>query len=75
LIEFRLGVGACDKDMTGLVWESDQVVVIGGSVTPPGPEMACTAQLLLHPVQVNTAKPVGNRVILDAVTGQPVLLQ
>lgn len=75
LIEFRLGVGACDKDITGLVWESDQVVVIGGSITPPGPEMACTAQLVLHPVQVSTAKPVGGRVILDAITGQPVLLQ
>lgn len=75
LIEFRLGVGACDKDITGLVWESDQAVVIGGKVTPPGPEMACTAQLMLHPVQVNTAKPIGERVILDAITGQPVLLQ
>ncbi len=74
LIEFRLGVGACDKNIIGLAWESDAVIVIGGSVTPPGPEMTCTAQLVLHPVQVSTA-PVGGRVILDAITGQPVLLQ
>lgn len=77
MIEYRLGVGACDKDIVGLVWESPSgdVVVIGGTVTPPGPEQACTAQLVLHPVQVNLRSPVGNRVILDAVAGNPVLLR
>lgn len=73
-IEYRLGVGACDKEMKGLVWESADIVVIGGSVAPPAPDQACTAQLVLHPVQVSLSGPVDDRVILDAVTGQPVLL-
>ncbi|HZM78253.1 MAG TPA: hypothetical protein VFC19_21225 [Candidatus Limnocylindrales bacterium] len=36
-IEFRLGVGACDNDVKGLVWEDAEVVVIGGSIAPPRP--------------------------------------
>lgn len=75
LLEYRLGVGACDKAITGMVWENDQVVVIGGMVIPPGPAEACTAQLVEHPVQVYTKTPVGDRVILDAITGAPVLLR
>jgi len=74
-IEFRVGVGACDKDIKGLVWEDAEVVVIGGSVTPPGPAEMCTAQLVLHPVKVTTAAPVGTRLIIDALTGAPVTLR
>jgi len=74
-IEFRLGVGACDKDIKGLVWEDPEVVVIGGSISPPPPDQVCTAQLVLHPVKVSTAAPVGGRLIIDALTGVPVNLR
>lgn len=75
MIEFNLGVGACDKAIVGLVWESEQFIVIGGSVQPPGPAEACTSNLVMHPEQVTLTKPVGARVILDAITGRPVLLR
>jgi len=74
-IEFRLGVGACDRDIKGLVWEDSEVVVIGGSYTPPPPDQACTMQLLLHPVKVTTDSPVGSRLIIDAISGAPVTLR
>lgn len=74
MIEYNLGVGACDEAIIGLVWESDRFVVIGGSVQPPGPAEVCTSQLVMHPVQVPLGKPVADRVILDAITGRPVLL-
>jgi hypothetical protein len=74
-IDFRLGVGACDKGIKGLVWEDPEVVVIGGSVTPPGPAEICTDQLLLHPVTVMTSAPIGDRLIIDALTGVPVTLR
>lgn len=73
-IDYRLGVGACDKEITPLVWESADIIMIGGSIQPPPPDMSCTAQLVLHPVKVTTKDPVGSRMILDAVTGNPVLL-
>jgi hypothetical protein len=75
VIEYRLGVGACDKEITGLVWEDAEVVVVGGSVASPPPDQACTAQLVLHPVKVTTREPVGNRLIVDALTGVPVRLR
>lgn len=72
-IDYRLGVGACDEAITALVWESADIIVIGGSVRYSG-EM-CTSQLVLFPVKVTLKAPVGDRVILDAVTGSPIRLQ
>ena len=74
-IDYRLGVGACDKGVVAVVWESDDIIVIGGKVTePPAADMACTAQLLLHPVSVTLKAPVGTRVILD-IQGTPPPVQ
>lgn len=69
-VAFNIGIGACDKDPRGLVRETPELVVIGGSVTPPDPGTACTAQLLLHPVEVVTKEPVGTRPIVDAMSGR-----
>ena len=74
-VEFRLGVGACDRDIKGLVWEDSEVVVIGGSYTPPPPDQACTMQLVLHPVKVTAGAPVGSRLIIDVLSGAPVILR
>jgi hypothetical protein len=63
----RLRVGACDTDIKGLVYEADDVVVVGGTVTTkPG---ACTDNLLYKPVPVTLDKPLGDRPVLDAQTG------
>jgi hypothetical protein len=69
-ITASLGIGACDSAPTALVWESADMVVLGGTVTPPPPDTVCTANLVLAPVTVTTTAPVGTRVIVDAMTGQ-----
>jgi hypothetical protein len=71
-VAYRVGVGACDKDIAPLVWESADVVVVGGSARPPEGDRACVAMLKLTPVEVALTSPLADRVILDAVTGQPV---
>lgn len=72
-LTYRLGVGACDTDITPLVYETDHVVVVGGSVTTPT-EGACIAILKLQPVTVTLAKPLAGRPVVDAATGQPLTL-
>lgn len=72
-VAYQLGVGACDKDIRPLVWESADVIVVGGSVQPPEDDVACVAMLKLAPVKVTLTSPVGDRVILDAVTAQPLV--
>jgi hypothetical protein len=71
-LTYRLGVGACDKNITPLVAEYDDIVVVGGAVTPPAG--GCTDQLLLHPVTVTLKAPLGSRPVLDALTGQVLTL-
>lgn len=64
---YRLTVGACDYDIRPLVYETAEVVVVGGSVrTRPG---ACPAIAMMAPVTVTLAEPVGARPVLDAGTG------
>ena len=75
VVAFTIGIGACDKDPRGLVRETPELVVVGGSVTPSDAGTACTAQLLLHRVEVQTKRPVGTRPIVDALSGQPLLTQ
>lgn len=72
-IRYQLLIGACDTDPRGLVHEEADIVVVGGEVTPPRPEQTCIAMLVAAPVTVTTASPVGNRPVVDAVTGQAVL--
>lgn len=75
VVAFTIGIGACDKDPRGLVLETPELVVVGGSVTRSDAGTACTAQLLLQRVEVRTKQPVGTRPIVDALSGQPVLTQ
>ncbi|MGW5233312.1 hypothetical protein ACWEQU_13685 [Streptomyces nodosus] len=53
------------------VLETSESVVLSASVvgTKEGP---CTADLLLEMVTVKLNRPLGDRVLLDAVTGRPV---
>lgn len=69
---YRLGIGACDTDVTALVHETPEAVVLGGSVVTR--DGVCTEQLLLEPVEVTLKAPLGARVVLDAVTGAAVPL-
>jgi hypothetical protein len=71
-LSYRLGVGACDKQIKPLAYETDDVVVIAGTVTrDDGP---CTDQLLYHPVRVTLDAPVADRPVLDGATGAVLML-
>lgn len=72
-LSYQLGVGACDENITPLVHETADVVVVGGSVTTR--EGACTMQLMMAPVAVTLDAPLGARPVLDAQTGQPLMLR
>lgn len=69
-LTYGLGVGACDKDITPLFYEADDVVVVGGQVgsRPTGP---CVLSLLIKPVTVTLGAPLGDRVVLD-ISGKPL---
>ncbi|MFG3553013.1 hypothetical protein ACGGAQ_01355 [Micromonospora sp. NPDC047557] len=68
----RLGVGACDTDITPLVSERPDVVVVGGAVTRS--TGVCTDVLKLEPVTVTLAAPLGARPVLDVFTGAPLTI-
>ncbi|MBQ1074679.1 hypothetical protein KBX06_16105 [Micromonospora sp. C31] len=71
-LTWRLGVGSCDTGITPLVQERDDVVVVGGSVvTATG---VCDAMLKLEPVTATLKAPLGNRPVLDVLTGTPLRL-
>lgn len=72
-VAFEIGIGACDTDPRGLVWESPELVVVGGLVTASDGGTPCTAQLLLHRVEVRTRQPIGTRPIVDALSGSPLV--
>jgi hypothetical protein len=72
-LTWRLGVGACDTGITPLLWEDDDVVVVGGGVTPA--TGVCTEQLVLAPVTATLKAPLGGRPVLDVTTGAPLLLR
>jgi len=73
VIAFNIGIGACDKDPSGLVLETPELVVVGGSVTLPDAGTVCRLQLLSHRVEVRTKQPVGARPVVDSLSGQPLL--
>ncbi|WP_213453645.1 hypothetical protein [Rhizomonospora bruguierae] len=71
-LEYLLGLGACDVDVKPLFVEYDDAVVVGGTARTEGD--VCTDQLVIKTVTVTLAKPLGDRVVLDAGTGQPLSL-
>lgn len=70
-LSFVIGVGACDIAVQARAHETEDVVVVGGTTTSPGPGTACPAILKLQPATVTLAAPVGDRLVVDAATGRP----
>jgi hypothetical protein len=64
--------GACDATWGGLETEADGAVVIGGWEIDPTPNVPCAAIGISLTTTVRLPAPVGDRVIIDASTGQPV---
>ena len=71
-IRYQLWIGACETEPRPLVHEEADIIVLGGVVTPPPPNSTCTSQATAAPVAATTATPVGDRPIVDAITGQAV---
>lgn len=61
----------CDTSWGGLIAEVSDMVVVGGWMHNPHPDAPCAASLVGRTVTVQLAKPLGDRVILDAATGWP----
>ena len=66
-LRYRLGVGACDRDITPIVAERPDVVAVTGAVTHDSG--ACTDQLLIEPVSVTLTEPLGDRPVIDGLNG------
>ncbi len=71
-IRYQVWIGACETEPRPLLHEEADIIVLGGVVTPPPPNSTCTAQAIAAPVAATTATPVGDRPIVDAITGQAV---
>ncbi|WP_367319424.1 hypothetical protein [Streptomyces sp. HUAS ZL42] len=63
--------GACDDGPAVDVLETDGSVVLSASVVGTG-DGDCTMQLLGKEMTVKLSRPMGDRLLLDAFTGQPV---
>ena len=70
-IGYRLGVGTCDTAIRPLLYQSDDVVVVGGSVKRS--DKVCTMMLKLEPVEATLDAPLGNRILLDVSSGRPLI--
>ena len=71
-LTLRLFGGVCDATWGGLATEADGAVVVGGWAVDPNPNVPCAAVGISLTATVRLPAPVGNRVIIDASTGQPV---
>jgi hypothetical protein len=70
---YTIGIGACDHNPAGVAYETADLVVVSGTVTRSTGD-PCPDLLKLQPVAATLAKPLGARVVLDAVSGQPLIL-
>ena len=86
LVNVEIGIGTCDEDPPrGLVRETPELVIVGGLVTTARrtgaptvasgakPVLACAAMRISRHVDVRMKDPVGTRVIVDAVSAEPLL--
>jgi hypothetical protein len=71
-LTLRLFGSPCDATWGGLETEVDGAVVIGGWEFDPTPNVPCAAIGASLPTTVRLPASVGDRVIIDASTGQPV---
>ena len=74
-IRYQLWAGACDADPRGLIHEEADIIVVGGVVTGPAANTMCTANLVSMPVSVTSKVAVGDRPIVEAVSGQAVVVR
>ena len=66
-------MGACDKNPRPLVYETDDVVVLGGAVDRSTAGV-CIELAKFEPVTTTLRKPLGTRVVLDVNSGRPLTI-
>lgn len=69
----EVGSGACDTELLRHVLETDAVVVVGGTALAPQGGRPCNAMLRLEPVTVPLRQALGDRPVVDAASGRPLL--
>ncbi len=69
-LTFRVTLGDCDKNVTPLVYEDTGAVVVGASYTNTA--SVCDDMALIKSFDVTLSAPVGARVVLDVVSGNPL---
>ncbi|MCE7081922.1 hypothetical protein [Streptomyces sp. ST2-7A] len=68
-----VGHGSCDLDWGARVHETEDLIVLGGwSVEDPDVEV-CNEMLVIDEVEVELDAEIGDRVLVDAVTGMDML--
>ncbi|MFJ5228261.1 hypothetical protein ACIQBJ_00030 [Kitasatospora sp. NPDC088391] len=65
--------GACDQVLPGGVYETDRVVVLIGRTTVRSG--SCVDLLVDTPVEYRLSRPLGDRVLLDAATGDAITVE
>lgn len=65
-----VGHGACDADFGAWVEETDEVVIVAGWMVPDPVAEECTEQLLIDDAMVDLDAELGERAVVDAVTGE-----
>jgi hypothetical protein len=73
-ITFRIMVSACAHGFEPLVYETATSVVVGGTAIPDPGVTACPAIGVMKPVVAQLAEPLGNRLVLDVIGGQPLVI-
>lgn len=71
-LKVHYGTGACVESYRALAYESTSVVVVGAEAVDSGG--ICTSQLVLRSSYVDLGEPLGDRVLLDAASGRPIVL-
>ncbi|MGW7293808.1 hypothetical protein ACWGIB_15645 [Streptomyces xiamenensis] len=68
----HVGHGACDTDFGAWLRETEELVIVGGW-NVPDPTVACTEQWLSDPYRIGLESELGDRPVVDAVSGAPLL--
>ncbi|MFI9464384.1 hypothetical protein [Streptomyces xiamenensis] len=67
----HVGHGACDTDFGAWLRETEELVIVGGW-NVPDPTVACTEQWLSDPYRIGLESELGDRPVVDAVSGAPL---
>jgi hypothetical protein len=72
-LTITLGSGTCDAALRAHVLETRDVVVVGGTALRPPSGQMCNSSLRLEEVTVPLEADLGDRPVVDAASGRPLL--